>query len=445
MIGGSIAGLLAARVLTNHFVDVVLVDRDTLPADASARKGVPQSTHLHILLVRGADILEQLFPDLLAELTAAGAARIHWPSEVLWLSPRGWGSRTPAGVMLISCTRDLLEHAIRRRVVTNPRVRVLDEHDATGLLTPHGSRARHVAGVRVRSRATGDDTELEADLVVDASGRSSRAPEWLALLGYRAPGETVINSFLGYASRIYEKPKGERDWKALLLQPRPPTGTRAGVLFPVEGGRWHVTLIGVGRDYPPTDEAGFLEFARSLPSPVLAAAVETARPLSRITGYRRTENQLRRYDELPAWPDGFVVLGDAACSFNPAYAQGMSVAGESALVLDRWLGANTPSRDFQVRLRRAIATPWLLATGEDFRYPTTEGGRPSAATRLMHRYLDRILSTATTDDIVADAFIKVLQMIAPPTTLFAPGVLARTLRGPTREAAAIDSPPPAPS
>jgi 2-polyprenyl-6-methoxyphenol hydroxylase-like FAD-dependent oxidoreductase len=299
-----------------------------------------------------------------------------------------------------------------------------------------------VRGVRMRSRTTGEDAVLEADLVVDASGRTSRAPQWLVELGYPAPRETIINSFLGYASRIYEAPSPDvRDWKALFFQARPPNGTRAGVLFPVEGGQWHVTLIGVGRDYPPTDEAGFLAFARTLPSPLLAAAIAAARPMTRITGYRRTENQLRRYDELRQWPEHFVVIGDAACSFNPVYGQGMSAAGESVLVLDGWLRANTPTRDFQVRLRRALGAAWLLATGEDFRYPTTEGGRPNAATRLTHRYLDRVLATATTDDVVADAFLAVVQMVASPPTLCAPGVFARTLRGPTGGPPDIASPP----
>jgi 2-polyprenyl-6-methoxyphenol hydroxylase-like FAD-dependent oxidoreductase len=446
VIGASIAGLLAARVLADYFAEVVLVERDTLPTEASPRKGVPQSSHVHVLLVRGAQVLDRLFPGFIAELTAAGAQPVHWPSDVLWLSPSGWGERTAPGMMLILATRDFLEHEVRRRVIANPRVRVRDGHDAIGLLGPGSEPAgsQGIRGVHLRSRDTGEDTTLDADLVVDASGRTSRAPQWLAELGYPAPQETVINSFLGYASRMYDQPRGDRDWKALFFMTQPPRGTRAGVVFPVEGGRWHVTLIGVGRDYPPTDEQGFLEFARSLRSPLLAAAIEDARPLTKISGYRRTENQLRRYDELRDWPEHFVVLGDAACSFNPVYGQGMSTAGESALVLDAWLRANSSARDFQVRLRKALSAAWLLATGEDFRYPTTEGGRPNAGTRLIHRYLDRILATATTDDVVADAFLAVVQMVAPPVSLFAPRVFARTLRGPTGRRRDIASPPAAP-
>ena len=446
VVGASMAGLLAARVLADHFGEVVLVDRDTLPADASPRKGVPQSPHVHVLLGRGAQILDRLFPNFLGEVTAAGAVPVHWPSDVLWLSRSGWGARTGRGMNLMLATREFLEHEVRRRVIANPRIRVVEGSDVTGLL---GSRrdapaSGRVHGVRLRSRDTSEDSELDGDLVVDASGRNSQTPDWLGVLGYQSPNETVINSFLGYASRMYEpSPDDERDWKAVFYMTQPPHGTRTGVIFPVERGRWQVTLVGVGRDYPPTDDDGFLEFARSLRSPVLATAIGTARPLTKISGYRRTENQLRRYDELRAWPERFVVLGDAACSFNPVYGQGMTAAGESALVLDKWLRAGTSAHDFQVRLRKALASAWLLATGEDFRYPTTEGGRPNAAIRVVHRYLDRVLATATTDDVVADAFLAVVQMTASPATLFAPRILARTLRGPM--GAPTDTPPRAPA
>jgi hypothetical protein len=159
--------------------------------------------------------------------------------------------------------------------------------------------------------------------------------------------------------------------------------------------RWHVTLAGAGRDYPPTDEAGFLAFAKGLRAPILFDAIKDARPLTPITGYRRTESQLRHYDELQRWPDRFVVLGDALCAFNPIYGQGMSVAAEAALALDRWLRAPTSTRDLQRTLARTVATPWLLATGEDFRYPTTEGGRPGPIVKLTHRYLDRVVAVAT--------------------------------------------------
>jgi 2-polyprenyl-6-methoxyphenol hydroxylase-like FAD-dependent oxidoreductase len=180
---------------------------------------------------------------------------------------------------------------------------------------------------------------------LDASGRGSRGASWLAELDFAPPPETVVDAALGYASRCYARPDGWRaDWTALLVQATPPGGTRGGALIPIEGERWLATLAGAAQDYPPTDEAGFVAFARSLPTPLLADAIAGARPLGPIFGSRRTENRLRRCEAVPRWPAGFLILGDAACAFNPVYGQGMTVCAEEALVLDHCLRDRRPER-----------------------------------------------------------------------------------------------------
>jgi flavin-dependent dehydrogenase len=441
VIGASLAGLIAARVLRDRFDEVLIVERDHVPQGPEPRGGVPQAKHIHVLLVRGAQILEELFPGFRDELIGGGAPTVDWPSEVLWLAPAGWVQRTGKPFELISPSRDFLDWVVRTRVLATEGVQLLEGQEATGLVAEAG-RAR-VAGVTVRSRADGAKTQMEADLVVDASGRNSKAPAWLGALGYGQPRESVVNAFLGYSSRVYEPPAGfEADWKAIVLTSRPPEAKRAGVLFPLNGGLWHVTLVGTGHDYPPTDEAGFVEFARSLRSPILHEVLGTARPVTSISGYRRTENQLRHYERMESMPDGFVVLGDAASAFNPVYGQGMSVAGLSGLELREWLATGGSSAAFQKQLGKAVATPWLLATSEDYRFPTTEGGSPGPMTRVMHRYIDRVIAVATVDNVVLDAFIGVVHLVEPPSALFRPPILARVLRGPRREASV--APPPAP-
>src|SRR4029077_18578506 len=186
------------------------------------------------------------------------------------------------------------------------------------------------------------------------------------------PEETVVNSFQGYASRFYRPPaEFESDWKALYIQQAPPADPRGGLVIPVEGGRWHVSLVGGDGDYPPTDEAGFLAFARSLRSPALYEAIAGAEPLSRIAGHRATENRLRHYDRLGRLPDGVVAVGDAVCAFNPVYGQGMTAAALGAEVLDHWLGEDWhrgPGRGcvFQRLLARATAAAWQLSVGADY-------------------------------------------------------------------------------
>ena len=437
------AGLLAGRVLAEHFDRVTIVERDRFPSGPTFRKGVPQARHLHSLLVRGRLILDRLFPGLGAELAAAGAVSLEWPADLLWLSPAGLGVRFRSGLTTYSCSRELLEWSIHRRVAATPNVRFEEARDVTGLLPDADNRG--VAGVEIRRRdgrggaGTGPEA-LAADLVVDASGRESRAPEWLEALGYPRPGETTVNSFLGYASRYYARPSGCRpDWKGVVVQRRPPHGTRGGVVFPLEGDRWIVTLAGAARDYPPIDEADFLEFARSLPSPIVYDSIKDAVALSPIWGFRRPENRLRHYDRLARRPERFLVVGDAVCVFNPVYGQGMAVCAEGARILDRCLRAQRrrrPAGDlaglagrFQRELARGNAAPWLMATGEDFRYPTTEGGRPGPAIRLVHRYLDRVLAAAAEDREVQRAFLEVMHLLKPPASLFRLDTAVRVFAG----------------
>jgi 2-polyprenyl-6-methoxyphenol hydroxylase-like FAD-dependent oxidoreductase len=441
VVGGSMAGLLAARVLAAHFDRVTIVERDTFPDGPEFRKGVPQARHVHVLLGRGQQLMEHYFPGLLADLAANGALTLMWPAEVLWLLPAGWCERFSPGSRFISMSRELLEWCVRRRLADSPRIRFLQEHDVTGLLTtPDGAT---ITGVEHRARAQSADglgpTErLLADLVVDASGRDSRMPRWLEALGYEPPQETRINAFLAYASRYYAPPEGfQADWKALFFHGKAPSIPRGGALFPVEGGRWLVTLAGIGGETPPLDEAGFLAFARSLRSPILYEAICRARPLSPIAGYRHTDNQCRHYERLRRWPERLLVTGDAVCAFNPIYGQGMTVAAVDALALHRCLRAQEqhhPNGDlsglawrFQKEVAEGSATAWLMATGEDLRYPTTEGARPGIVTRLLHRYLDRVNLAATHNARVNQAFGQVLNLLAPPSTLFRPKVLLPAL------------------
>jgi 2-polyprenyl-6-methoxyphenol hydroxylase-like FAD-dependent oxidoreductase len=269
---------------------------------------------------------------------------------------------------------------------------------------------------------------------VDASGRNSNASKWLNALGYAPPEETHINSHLGYASRIYERPEWfDGDWKGLNVQAAPPLVTRGGALLPLEGNRWMVTLSGLGGDYPPTDEEGFMKFARSLRTPILYEAIKDAEPIGAISGYRDTENRRRHYEKLFRQPSNFLVTGDAACAFNPIYAQGMTSAALGAEVLEECLRKSDDltglSKRFQKRLAKATAGSWLLATGEDFRVRDVEGGKASFATRLTHRYMDRVLALSLRDIRVRRTFLEVFHMLKPPTTLFEPSVVAKVLRG----------------
>ena len=441
VLGGSLAGLLAARILADHFDRVTLLERDAYPETPEVRKGIPQANHVHGLLLRGRQVLEELFPGVQDEMIAAGAPLVDMANDVPWFTRAGWGVRFPSDLKVLSFTRPMLDLHVRRRLAQNPKIDICDQVEVLGLL--QDANENRITGVLVSPRAPESDRrvakQLQADLVVDATGRASRAPHWLKDLGYEPPQETVINAHLGYASRMYRIPADfNGGWTCAFVQAAPPQRKRGGILFRVEDNRWLVTLIGGGRDYPPSDEEGFLQFADSLPVPIIADAIRSAEPLTPIRTHRATENRLRHFDKARNLPDSFVAFGDSVCAFNPVYGQGMTIASLGALTLKQCLdeqrrlrpdGSLTGlARRFQKRLAKVNKAPWLMATGEDYRYEETVGGSAGVMTRFMHWYMDRVLQLATREVEVRNLLLRVFSMLLPPSTLFRRNVLLAVIR-----------------
>ena len=441
VLGGSLAGLLAARVLSERFDRVTLIERDAYTDTPEVRKGIPQANHVHGLLLRGRQVLEELFPGLQDEMIAAGVPLVDMANDIAWFTRAGWGVRFASELRVLAFTRPVLDLHVRRRLLQNEKIEVADQMEVVGLLGNTGEN--RVAGVLVIPRASDADRrvarELRADLVVDATGRASRAPRWLKDLGYEPPQETAINAHIGYASRLYRIPENfSGEWVCAYVQSAPPERKRGGILFRVEGNRWLVTLIGGGRDYPPSDEQAFLEFAESLREPTIADAIRNADPVSPIRTHRNTENRLRHFESAKNLPENFVVLGDAACAFNPVYGQGMTIAALGALALreclreqEEWEADGSLyglAQRFQQRLARVNKAPWLMATGEDYRYSETEGGTPGLKTRFMHWYMDRVLQLATREVAVRSVLLQVFNLLIPPSALFRREILWRVIR-----------------
>lgn len=437
VIGGSIAGLLAARVLTDYFEQVTIIERDHLPQGAELRSGTPQASHGHALMLRGRNIMESLLPGLESDLIAAGTLVLDQSADAMIRFKGGWAERINSGHKVFSMSRPLLESLIRSRVLYNPQISVREGYEVQQLLTDADGKT--VTGLQIRQRG-GQETEiLTADLVVDASGRTSKAPEWLEKIGYPQPKETRIDAFVGYATRWYEVPESHKgDWHAMWIQSVWPTVPRGGIILPIEGNRWQVTLFGVAKDYPPADEDAFLQYARTLASTRFYEAIKNAKPISPVHSFRSTVNRLRHYDKLGRFPEHLVVLGDAYCAFNPTYAQGMTVASIGAETLMQCLQESGGKLDglsmtFQKRVAKAIAPAWMMTTTEDLRWETTEGGKKGLMDRVIHWYTDKVFTLISQDADIYRAFIPVQHMLKPPTSLFAPSiarkVLAYALRG----------------
>ncbi|GAA2493357.1 FAD-dependent oxidoreductase [Streptomyces gobitricini] len=437
VIGGSIAGLLAARVLAEHAERVTIVERDRFPVEPEPRAGVPQGRHLHVMLTGGQRALEELLPGIVGDLREHGAPVVGMPEDIVQWQQGRWYRRTPATVHFFTGTRPLVEHLVRRRVLADPRISAVEGTEASGL----AGDATRVRGVVLRERGAGRNKPprvLEADLVVDASGRGSHASEWLAAIGAEPPREEVIDTGLAYATRLYRpgRAQDDGDFKGHYLIPNPEQ-TYGGVVLPVEGGRYLVTLSGLRGEEPPTDGDAFEKYAERLPHPVLRDWLAKAEPESAVHGFRASSNVRRRYDRPGLRPAGFLATGDALCTFNPVYGQGMSVAAISAVALRDALAdpRRTPTtRRVQRALFAASRQAWDISAGADKNMPGAEGSaaRTRPADRPVAWYLKRIQDRAPGDPVVGSAFRSALALSTPLTSLFAPPVLRATLFGPVR-------------
>ncbi|WP_166172824.1 FAD-dependent oxidoreductase [Rubrobacter tropicus] len=441
VIGAGISGLLFARVLSEAFDRVTVVERDALPEGAVARKGVPQARHLHSLAARGSRILEELFPGFDAELAAAGCPLLDQASDAVTEFAAGRLPRFRSGITMRAASRALIERRIRARLEREPAIAFLPGREVVGLLP--GSKG--VSGVRMRLRQDGSVEKLAADLVVDASGAGSRVPRWLEEMGHEAPKETVVDARLGYATRWYRVPKDfPGDWTGVAVLPGWPETTRGGTLRRVEGDLWTAVLIGTGGDYPPTDPEGFASFASSLHSPVIHDAIRSAEPASPVYGYRRTANRLRHYEKVDL-PENLLIAGDAACVLNPSYGQGMTAAALSAAALRECLnkGTSNLSRRFQRRQRRAVAPCWTATTNSDAQWATKGVEDLNPARRVLYRISEEVMNLAVEREDVARTLLGVKNVIQPPAALLRPGILVPALARAAIRTSADPARPPA--
>jgi 2-polyprenyl-6-methoxyphenol hydroxylase-like FAD-dependent oxidoreductase len=428
VIGGSIAGLLSARVLADYFQQVLILERDRLPETPEARRGVPQSVQPHVLFTKGYRILGELLPDVAEQLQSNGALSIDWAREFKHYNQGHWGTEAiePSEIVSITCSRYLLEWTIRQELVKLPRIKILEQSKVSGLLY---DRARdRVTGVQLHS------TQLSADLVVDASGRSSQAAQWLQEINYSPAPETVVNPFLGYATRRYQLPANfQPDWKVLLISQAPPENTRLGYLARIEHDEVIATLGGYGKDFPPLNDLGFLEFAQSLAQPDFYQAIANARPTSPIYAHRATANRRRNYDQIKL-PAGLIALGDAVCALCPVYGQGMTVSALGAKTLQTWLDKSARGKldnnRFQKQLAKSNSFHWMLATSQDSRFPTTVGGEQSkegTVNKLMTGYMNRLLAKSASEPNLHLMFLEVAHLLRSPLYLYHPAVMWQVL------------------
>jgi 2-polyprenyl-6-methoxyphenol hydroxylase-like FAD-dependent oxidoreductase len=414
-------------VLADTCAQVTVVDRDVFTDVVQPRHAVPQGHHIHALLARGQQVLEDLFPGFTGDLIGRGVPVGDFGTSLSWYFNGEMIRKTRTGLVCVAAGRPLLESYIRQRVRALPNVTYRDRTDIRGLVASVDHS--RITGVRIQGPDAGTPEEtLDADLVVDTTGRGSRTPRWLEELGYGRVEEERVAMDLTYTTCDYRAPLPfDPIGGDIAIIPVATPAIPRGAIFARMPDRYAISLTGILGDRPPTDHEGFLDYVKSLPVPEIYEAARQAEPLGAPATFRFPASIRRHYERLPKLPDGLLAMGDAACVFNPVYGQGMTVAAIETQVLARHLAdsAPRPGRYFH-DLARAIAAPWDMSAGADLGFAGTKGRR-TLKVRMGNAYIPRLQAAAAHDSSLSAAFLRAAGLVDPPQALMRPSVVARVL------------------
>ena len=422
------AGLATARVLSNHFSKVTVLERDRLPAEPAPRSGTPQAPHAHALLAGGLQALQSLFPNFEHDLEHAGAVQLRAGKGIRQERPGfdPFPSRD-LGFDNFFMSRALLEAVTRRRVLENPNIEIRTRCRATEIVASPDTR--RVEAVRYDGEDGGADT-IDADFVVEATGRGGLTLQLLDRLGLEKPEETEIGIDQAYSTIIVERPQNrETSWEGVMVLPSAPASSRGGFVFPIEKQQWILSIGGNHGDVPPGDREGFLDFVKSLRTSTIYDAVKNARPTADIIRFRLPASSRRHFERLESFPAGLLTTGDAVCRFNPVFGQGMSVAAQEAVILDGLLQEDVPAdrlaKEFFAAIQPAIETPWGVAQS-DFVYPATRGVPPADFGQRI-QYSIALTKLGAQDPEVHKLMAEVSQLLKPQSALREPALAARVM------------------
>ncbi|HET9388322.1 MAG TPA: hypothetical protein VFO44_01620 [Steroidobacteraceae bacterium] len=438
VIGASMGGLLAARALSDFYDNVSVLERDAFPAADAARKGVPQGRHTHGLLARGSGILESLFPGYCDQVVAqSGGLTGDIADDVTWIGHNVTLAHGKSDLIGLVASRPVLEGHLRRRLLALPNVRAVEKCAVQGLVSD--STRKTVTAVRACIDGKPEES-LTADLVVDATGRGSSSGAWLEGLGYQAPAYDKVKIGLSYLTRTYRRRSTDLDGRLGIIVAGSAPTWRNGAILAQENDRWILSTGGFLGDDAPDDDQGFLAYLATLPTMAIHDLVARAEPLSDYTRYGYPFSGRRRYETLARFPDNYLVFGDAISSFNPVYGQGMTVAAQEALTLQQCLraGSNDLARRFFRATAQIVDIPWNIAVGNDLRHPQVEGARPPML-RFINWYIGKLHLAARHDIRLTTAFLKVVNLLSPPSSLLSPAIAWRVWRG-NRRPSPVHSP-----
>jgi 2-polyprenyl-6-methoxyphenol hydroxylase-like FAD-dependent oxidoreductase len=436
VLGGSFAGLMTAKVLSRYYRQITIIEKDTVHHYPESRKGQPHTKHLHGLLPRGLHILCHYFPGLFEEIVDSGGIVCDFGDSMNWFTHGGFKKRVFLDIQGVSLSRPLLEHLIRERVLALPNVELFDNTAVKALM--HSEDRQKITGVVVEDKTNMQTNRLDADLVIDCTGRASRTPQWLREMGYGDVPVSEVKINVTYTTRIYKRdPSDKRVHSWMACTPEAPKERRNGAVFAIEGNKWIISVGGWHGEQASTNEKDFLSFLKTLPNPNIYDIASTCEPLSDIIQYKYPISIRRNYEKLHHFPSGYLVLGDAISSFNPVYGQGISSACLQAVELDKIIQENVDEKKLaKTYFKRTLKIRdklWQMSTGEDFRFPETTGTRPMGI-RLVNKYVSLVHKATITDEVVCRAFLKVMGLIDSPAILLRPKIVWRIFRAATLKA-----------
>lgn len=425
VIGGGMAGKLTARVLSDFYNEVLIIEKDSEPLGPYPRKGVPQGEHLHALLFAGADGLEELFPGITEDFHSTGAVKINSTQDLTWFHHGVWKLRFDGGYTTTLQTRPNLEWHIAQYIKKIPNVTTLHNRAVKNFL--FDDKKNQILGVELNS-----STLIHADLVVDASGTSSFTSTWLEKRGSHVPGESVKIG-LTYFSKLFQLPEKKRDWKIKLLYATPPQEKIGGTISLVEGNRYVVTISSYHHAADEKEvlwnDSGFLALSKRLPKQDIYEEIKDAVPVSNTSIYRIPQITWRRFDKVADLPKSLLLIGDTICRIDPVFGQGMSIAVLEALALKKILEGNRQSFEklFQRQAAKIIAPIWGMVVTEDFRYPETVGKKPLGLS-IQQWYAKKIFVLSSENQMVYDSLVQVMNLVSPMTGLMKPRIIGSVVK-----------------
>lgn len=428
VIGGSIAGKLSARVLSEFFEEVVVVEKDMSSEKSIPRRSVPQSSQGHVLLKRGEEILEELFPGIIAEMVREGSTRSDFAGNITWFHHGSQKIKYESDVTIVQQSRPFLESHVNRRLNQYTNIKFFRGFKAKGLIV---NGQNELKGIQLE-KSDGNVFEMLGDIIIDASGAGSRTPQWLEEIGFGRPPKSEVKIDLFYGSRVYKTlTLDSYDWHSLLIYPNPPGVPRGGSISPIEGGKFLVTLLGYGINSVPHEHTTFLHYAKSLDQPGLYEAIKNGIPESEIKIYRFPALRRFHYEKMTQLPDGLLVIGDAICRIDPAFAQGMTLAAMEAMALRELLSKCSDKKkltfNYYRKVNRIIKIPWLIALTEDYRFLSTVGKKP-AGLPLLQWSVKKVMQACSHNKRVYRHFMDVLHLKAHPVSLIKPRILMDVLK-----------------